>query len=157
MKKLNASSIAGVILALLAVACGPRKTAVQTPSAQEFAEYVKSYTGGIVADDAVIRIDLAQEPVQQPAEGLFSIQPPVKGTTQWATPTTVTFTPESLKAGETYTVSFALDKVLPEAPSPFTFSLAVRGKAEETAAEEEPDNGQTFRVTQALLKENLVE
>ena len=157
MKKLNASSIAGVILALLAVACGPRKTAVQTPSAQEFAEYVKAYTGGIVADDAVIRIDLAQEAVQQPAEGLFSIQPPVKGTTQWATPTTVTFTPESLKAGETYTVSFALDKVLPEAPSPFTFSLAVRGKAEETAAEEEPDNGQTFRVTQAILKENLVE
>ena len=72
MKKLNASSIAGVILALLAVACGPRKTAVQTPSAQEFAEYVKAYTGGIVADDAVIRIDLAQEAVQQPAEGLFT-------------------------------------------------------------------------------------
>ena len=97
------------------VACGPRKTAVQTPSAQEFAEYVKAYTGGIVADDAVIRIDLAQEARQQPTEGLFTIQPKVQGTTQWATPTTVTFTPESLEAGQTYTISFALDQVLPDA------------------------------------------
>ena len=143
--------------AAIFASCGRPAKKAETPSAHEFAEYVKAYTGGIVADDAVLRIDLAQEAVQQPAEGLFSIQPPVQGTTEWTSPTSVTFTPENLKAGQTYTVSFVLDKVLPEAPSPFTFSLAVRGKAEETAAEEEPDNGQTFRVTQAILKENLVE
>ena len=139
------------------VACGPRKTAVQTPSAQEFAEYVKAYTGGIVADDAVIRIDLAQEARQQPTEGLFTIQPKVQGTTQWATPTTVTFTPESLEAGQTYTISFALDQVLPDAPSPFTFSMAVRGKSEQTPEAGEPDNGRPFQVVKAELKESLVE
>ncbi len=139
------------------VACGPRKTAVETPSAQEFAEYVKAYTGGIVGEDAIIRIDLAREAAQQPTEGLFTIQPKVQGNTQWATPTTVTFTPESLKAGETYTISFALDKVLPDAPSPFTFSMAVRGRSEEEPEAGEPDNGRPFQVSKAELKENLVE
>ena len=139
------------------VACGPRKTAVQTPSAQEFAEYVKAYTGGIVADDAILRIDLAQEATQQPTEGLFSIQPKVQGTTQWATPTTVTFTPEALKPGQTYTVNFALDKVFGDAPSPFTFSLAVRGKSEDAQEAGEPDNGRPFQVVKAELKENQVE
>ena len=139
------------------VACGPKKTAVETPSAQEFAEYVKAYTGGIVADDAVIRIDLCQEAAQQPTEGLFSIKPQVKGSTQWITPTSVTFTPEALKAGQTYTVNFALDKVIDDAPSPFTFSMAVRGKAPEAQEAEEPDNGRPFRVVKAVLKENQVE
>ena len=143
--------------AAVMVACGPKKTAVETPSAQEFAEFVKAYTGGIVADDAVIRIDLAQDAAQQPTEGLFSIKPQVKGTTQWVTPTSVTFTPEALKAGETYTVSFALDKVLQDAPSPFTFSMAVRGRCEEEQEAGEPDNGRPFRVTRAELKENQVE
>ena len=139
------------------VACGPKKTAVKTPSAQEFAEYIKAYTGGIVADDAIIRIDLAQAAVQQPAEGLFSIQPKVQGTTQWVSPTTVTFTPESLTPGQTYTVSFALDQVLKDAPSPFTFSLTARGKDQEAEADAEPDNGRPFRVEKAELKEDRVE
>ena len=139
------------------VACGPKKTTVQTPAAQEFADYVKAYSGGIVADDAIIRIDLAREAVQQPTEGLFTIQPKVQGTTQWATPTTVTFTPESLKAGETYTISFALDKVLPDAPSPFIFSMAVRGRSEDVQPAGEPDNGRPFQVVKAELKESLVE
>ena len=140
------------------MACGPKKTAVETPSAQDYAEYVKAYTGGIVADDAVIRIDLAQEAAQQPTEGLFTIKPGLKGSTQWATPTTVTFTPDELKPGQTYTVSFALDKVIKDAPSPFTFSMAVRGRnAEAQQANLEPDNGRAFRVVKAELKENQVE
>ena len=139
------------------VACGPKKTAVKTPSAQEFAEYIKAYTGGIVADDAIIRIDLAQAAAQQPAEGLFSIQPKVQGTTQWVSPTTVTFIPESLNPGQTYTVNFALDQVLKDAPSPFTFSLTARGKEQEAEADTEPDNGRPFRVEKAELKEDRVE
>ena len=146
-----------VAAAAALVACGPKKTAVETPSAQEFAEYVKAYTGGIVGEDAIIRIDLAQDAVQQPTEGLFTFQPKVQGTTQWTTPTTVTFTPQELKAGQTYTVSFALDKVLKDAPSPFTFSLAVRGKSEDAQEAGEPDNGRPFRVVKAELKENQVE
>ena len=146
-----------VAAAAALVACGPKKTAVETPSAQEFAEYVKAYTGGIVGEDAIIRIDLAQDAVQQPTEGLFTFQPKVQGTTQWTTPTTVTFTPQELKAGQTYTVSFALDKVLKDAPSPFTFSLAVRGKSENAQEAGEPDNGRPFRVVKAELKENQVE
>ena len=143
--------------AAVMVACGPKKTAVETPSAQEFAEYVKAYTGGIVADDAVIRIDLAQDATQQPTQGLFTIKPKVEGTTQWASPTSVTFTPESLTPGQTYTVSFALDQVLKDAPSPFTFSMAVRGRNEEIQQAQEPDNGRPFRVVKTEMKENQVE
>ena len=139
------------------MACGPKKTAVETPSAQDYVEFVKAYTGGIVADDAVIRIDLAQEAAQQPTEGLFTIKPKVEGTTQWATPTSVTFTPKELKVGQTYTVDFALDKVIKDAPSPFSFSLAVRGKTEAEPVAQEPDNGRPFRVVKAELKENVVE
>ena len=148
-----------LLLAAAAVmaACGPKKTAVETPSAQEYAEYVKAYTGGIVGEDTAVRIVLAQDATNQPTQGLFSIQPQVQGTTQWVSPTTVTFTPESLNPGQTYTISFALDKVIKDAPSPFTFSLAVRGKGIETEIVLEPDNGNPFRVVKSELKENLVE
>ncbi len=148
-----------LLLAAAAVmaACEPKKTAVETPSAQEYAEYVKAYTGGIVGEDTAIRIVLAQDATNQPTQGLFSIQPQVQGTTQWVSPTTVTFTPESLNPGQTYTISFALDKVIKDAPSPFTFSLAVRGKGIETEIVLEPDNGNPFRVVKSKLKENLVE
>ncbi len=151
-----------LLLALAAcalfAACGGPKTEVKTPSAQEFAPYVKAYTGGIVGEDAVLRIELAQDATAQPTEGLFSIKPKVEGTTQWINPSTVSFTPTAWKAGETYTVSFALDKVCGNAPEePFTFGLAVRGKGKEADEAEEPDNGRPFRVVKAVLRENLVE
>ena len=82
------------------MACGPKKTAVETPSAQDYVEFVKAYTGGIVADDAVIRIDLAQEAAQQPTEGLFTIKPKVEGTTQWATPPALPSRPRNSKWGK---------------------------------------------------------
>ena len=146
-----------VAAALVLLSCGPKKTVVETPSAQEYAAYVKAYTGGIVADDAVLRIDLAQEAATQPTEGLFNLKPKVEGTTHWSSPTSVTFTPEALKPGQTYSVSFALDKVLEDAPATFDYSLAVRGKSAEAREAEEPDNGRPFRVVKALLRENQVE
>ena len=151
-----------ILLALAAslafVACGGPQTEVKTPSAQEFAPYVKAYTGGIVGEDAVLRIELTQAAKVQPTEGLFSIKPKVEGTTQWTGPSTVTFTPAAWKAGETYSVSFALDKVCEGAPEePFTFGLAVRGKGEEAPEAEEPDNGRPFRVVKAVLRDNVVE
>ncbi|MBO4625202.1 MAG: alpha-2-macroglobulin [Bacteroidales bacterium] len=141
------------------VACGPKKTAVvTTPSAQDFAQYVKAYTGGIVGEDAVLRIELTQDATAQPTEGLFNIKPKVEGTTQWINASTVSFTPAAWKAGQTYSVSFALDKVCDSAPEdPFTFGLAVRGKGEEAQEADEPDNGRPFRVVKAVLRENVVE
>ena len=54
-------------------------------------------------------------------------------------------------------MNFALDKVFGDAPSPFTFSLAVRGKSEDAQEAGEPDNGRPFQVVKAELKENQVE
>ena len=157
MLKRNALLLA--LAAVLAfVACGPRpgKTADYNPSAQDYAPYVKAYTGGIVADDAVLRIDLAQDAQAQPTTGLFTLKPKVDGTTQWVSASTVLFTPESLKPGQHYKVEFALDKVLPDAPATFAYGVSVRGKLDSEQVPEEPDNGRPFRVVKAEPFGNFV-
>ena len=144
------------IISMLAAACGPRKV-VESPSAETFAAYIKAYTGGIVAPDAEIRIDLADEVAERPTEELFSLTPPVKGHVRWTSASQVRFVPEegALKPGQTYAVSFALGKLVPDAPASFDFGLSVKapeapagaGEEEEQAAE-----GQGFRVLDAKLE-----
>ena len=88
-------------------ACGPKKTA-QTPSAEAFAPYIKAYTGGIVAPDAQIRIELMEEAASQPTEGLFTFTPSVQGHVKWNSATSVTFVPDTLLPGKQYAVRFFL-------------------------------------------------
>ena len=142
--------------AVAAIACGPK---VQEPSAEEFAPYVKAYTGGIVTSDAVIRIELAQEADAFPEEGLFSLKPAVKGVVKWDGPAAVNFLPEeALKEGKNYRVQFALGKVLEGAPAKFDFGISVKGHSNEDGVEgEEPDNGKPFRVVKIAKKENLIQ
>ena len=135
--------LAAALVAL--VACGPKKQA-QTPSAEEFASYIKAYTGGIVADDAVIRLQLAEdvtpgEDGMLPDPGkLIKISPSLKGHALWNSPSDLSFVPEegALKAGTTYQVSFLLGDLVSGAPKTFDFAITVKGR-EEAVAEPETE------------------
>lgn len=153
--------LAGLIVVFGLSSCGNRGKKAQSPSAADFAPYIEAYTGGIVTEDSALRIDLAESAVSMPTEGLFTTSPKTEGTVLWNSPTSVTYTPESLEAGKTYTVSFALGKVLPESsgsPENFTYSLTVKGaRAAVEEYPEEPDNGRPFRVKKAVMKPGRVE
>ena len=150
-----AAFLAGMIVF---AACGPKKTT--EPPAQEYAGFIKAFTGGVVPENAAIRVDLAESAVVQVTEGLFSFRPEVKGSVTWNGTQSVSFVPEegALKAGKTYNVSFALGKVIPGAPEVFPFGISVKGNLVESAgAAEEPDNGRAFRVVRASVTGNCIE
>ena len=97
MRKILSIVLAG---ALAFISCGPKK-AVE-PSAQDYAPYIKAFTGGIVTEGATIRVELAEDAASQPEEGLFSFKPSVKGSVKWNSPQSVCFVPEegALKVGQ---------------------------------------------------------
>lgn len=99
------------LLAVLAAGCQMGNT-VKEPEAADYAEYVKAYTGGVLSADATIIIELAQDAEKMPTEGLFSFTPKLSGTTNWESPTKVTFKPDALEPGQSYSVEFNLGKVL---------------------------------------------
>lgn len=141
--------------AVMVLACGPKKA--QEPDAEEYAEFVKAYTGGIVGEDAAIRIELAQNAQKQPQDGLFSFKPAVEGITVWEAPDVVLFSPSpgALVPGQAYNASFALDKVLKNAPGSFDFGFTVRKAV--ARAEEAADMRDGFRVRSAKLTESRIE
>ena len=153
---LNTMAMLSALAAI--VACGPKKTA--NPSAQDYAPYIQAYTGGIVTSDAAIRVDLTEDAAAQVTDGLFRFKPAVKGDVKWNSGQSVSFIPaeDAFKVGQTYQVSFALGQVIPGAPDPFSFGITVKGKPESAPVlEEEPDNGQAFRVVQVLLADNSID
>ena len=147
-------------IALVLTACGPKKK-VQEPSAQDFAPYIKAYTGGIVTSDAAIRVELTEDAAVQETENLFSFKPAVKGIVKWDSAQSVSFLPAegALREGLVYQVRFALGKLIPGAPDQFAFGITVKGssQAETAAVQEEADNGQAFRVIKAVLQDSFVE
>ena len=155
MKAISTKLVAAVAAIAMVWACGPKgNKAAQTPEAEVFAEYVKAYTGGIIGQDAVIRVELAQDATETPNDGLFSFKPAVEGTTQWENASTVTFKPEALEPGQTYRVSFALNKVS-SGPKSFDFGFTVRKPAPEVA--EEVDDRAGFRVRKATLQDSRID
>ena len=125
MKKL----LAALIPVLLLVSCNEQKPV--TPSAEEFAQYIKAYTGGIIGADATLRVELTDDVVQQLAgavskgaalpAGLFTFKPSLEGTEAWDGTKAVVFTPSegALVPGEKYSVRFALGKIFRLRPSDF--------------------------------------
>ncbi|MBO4755741.1 MAG: alpha-2-macroglobulin [Bacteroidales bacterium] len=143
-----------VTAVLAAFSCGSKKNAAESPDTA-FAEYIKAYTGGIIADDAVIRVDFTGdvEEAARKTSGLFNISPSVPGTVRWNSPSSVIYVPEegALKVGQTYAVSIDLDKITQvseEALKQFNFGFTVKGRGASPKALEkpEPDNGRPFRV-----------
>ncbi len=83
-----------------------------------FAEYITSYTSGVISSGATLRIILAKDAVDSAAIGqetsvkVFSFSPSVKGKTVWVDRHTVEFTPENrLLSGQIYEASFQLSKL----------------------------------------------
>ena len=72
--------------AAIFASCGRPAKKAETPSAREFAPYIKAYTGGMVPRDAELRIDLMQEVQGVAPAGLFSANPGIKGTVRWNSP-----------------------------------------------------------------------
>jgi len=152
--------ISAIVLAGMVIfaSCGRKKVA--EPSAQEYAGYIKAFTGGIVTEDATIRVDLTEDAADMITEGLFSFKPDVKGIVKWNNAQSVSFVPEegALKVGQVYKISFALGKLIPGAPEDFPFGITIKGNLVSLPeAAPEPDNGRAFRVVQASVKENCIE
>ena len=155
IKDLAVRALVALTAIAMVWACGPKKA--QEPDAEEYAEYVKAYTGGIVSQDAVLRIELAQDAQKQPTEGLFSFKPAIEGITVWEAPDVVVFSPapDALQPGQGYSASFALNKVLKEGPKSFDFGFTVR-KAPEPV-EEAVDMREGFRIRSAKLQDSRIE
>ncbi|MBX2967309.1 MAG: hypothetical protein KF845_14280 [Cyclobacteriaceae bacterium] len=99
-----------------------------------FAEYISSYTSGMVSSTATVRIVLAEDAVSDEVAGtetsarLFSFSPSVKGKTVWLDKRTVEFRPEGrLVSGQRYEVNFGLSKLadVPASLSNFIYSFQV--------------------------------
>lgn len=110
-----------------------RKTPTSTIN-PAFAEYISSYTSGMVGSGSTIRIMLASEAVDSISVGeevsakLFELSPSVNGKTVWLDRRTVEFRPEGrLVSGQTYEVAFNLGRILqvPKELSLFEYSLQV--------------------------------
>ena len=153
----SALLLAGLMVAFGLCGCGNGGNKAQTPSAEDFAPYIKAYTGGIVTEDAVIRIDLMEDAAEMPTEGLFTTNPKTEGTVLWDSSTSVTYTPEKLTVGKSYSISFALGKVLKDAPEEFVFPITVKGAPEHVDEPEEEDNGNAFRVKKVSLLPGRIE
>jgi uncharacterized protein YfaS (alpha-2-macroglobulin family) len=99
-----------------------------------FAEFIASYTSGVVESGSTIRIMLTQDVVDSSAVGqessvkFFSFSPSLKGKTVWIDRRTVEFMPqERLVSGQLYEVGFTLSRLLevPEELSEFEFTFQV--------------------------------
>ncbi|MBO4340627.1 MAG: alpha-2-macroglobulin [Bacteroidales bacterium] len=146
--------VALLVAGLAFVSCVGNK-AVKTPSPEVYAQYIKAYTGGIVGQDAAIKVELAQDAPACPTEGVFSFKPALEGTTRWESPSVVTFVPAALTPGRQYKAVFSLSSVLEGAPKTFEFGFAVRKEA--AAEDEEIDTGAGFRVRGARLSGSFVD
>ncbi len=149
---------AAAILCMAAAACGSRSIAPE-PSASEFAPYIKAYTGGMVPENAELRVDLTEDAAGQNPQTLFQFEPPIAGSARWNNASSVSFIPAdgALKAGQTYKATFHLEKIREGAPT-FVYPLLVKGKtADGGNTVLVKDNGRAFRVEQVALKDGLVE
>lgn len=155
-RMLKAWMAAGLCLA--AAACGSRSVAPE-PKASEFAPYIKAYTGGMVPQDAELRVDLMEEVIGTDAQSLFQFEPPVEGAARWNSPSSVSFVPAdgALQEGKAYKATFHLEKLCEGAPT-FVYPVLVKGRAATTGNTLlVKDNGRAFRVEQVALKEGVIE
>ena len=126
--------VAVLLAALLAVGCSPKPV---QPSAAQFSSVVKAYTGGAIADDGSVKIELAADQPfakvgEEIPEGVFSFSPSVKGSAAWTSPSRVEFTPkEGFKPGSTYSCTVNLAKlagVVEKDLEKFTFPVHIASR-----------------------------
>jgi hypothetical protein len=132
-------AIGAVVLAIITFAVfyfipskGKREPTVFVDPA--FAEFVSSYTAGVVGSGSAIRIVLTQEVVDESEVGiesginLFSFSPTVKGKSIWLDKRTVEFQPDTrFVSGQRYEIAFNLARVMevPEKLKSFVYSFQI--------------------------------
>lgn len=94
-----------------------------------FAEYISSYTAGVVNSGSSLRIVLSKDAVDSASVGvessasLFEFSPALSGTTVWHDRRTVEFKPSNrMISGQIYEVNFALSKLFQVAKDLATFT-----------------------------------
>ena len=157
MKSFFRTLMLGCCLLFAAAAC---KNSPSKAPETAFANYISAYTGGIVSDNASVRIELVQDVPEQArtTEGLFSFSPSVSGSVRWTSSSTVVFYPDegALVPGKSYKARFNLHKVAEvEGRSfrTFPFGFTVKGSESVEAAPETAQEaaGDGFHVVSAYL------
>jgi alpha-2-macroglobulin len=84
-----------------------------------FAEYISSYTAGVISSGASVRIILAKDVADSTLIGrdagvkLFQFAPAIKGKAVWLDARTIEFKPDTrLTSGQVYEVNFLLSKIM---------------------------------------------
>ena len=99
-----------------------------------FAEYISSYTSGVISSGSTVKIGFARDMVDSSDIGsptsvkLFSFNPSVRGTVVWLDRRTVEFRPDDrLLSGQLYEASFELSKLIdmPHGLETFEYSFQV--------------------------------
>ena len=141
---------------LSCIACKNRSTTPETA----FAPYISAFTGGIISEDAAVRIDLSDELPEQAriTDGLFTFSPAIRGSVRWTSPSTVVFFPDegALSPGKTYKAKFQLHKLVSvneKALRTFPFAFTVKGADTREADEEAPQKTvkEGFHINSAYL------
>ena len=105
---------------------------------REFIPYISAYTGGLVQEDAEIRVEFVQNISEERREKvekqkILKFSPRLKGELKWENSRTLVFTPDSgaLRAGKRYQATLELGKILevPERLKQFKFDFFVQERA----------------------------
>lgn len=114
--------------------CGSKDTHTGGHIDPAFGAYISSYSAGMISSESGIRVMLSQSMAgtdmigKEAGAKLFQISPSVSGKTTWVDSRTLEFKPDKrLKSGESYTVQFALNKLMdvPKPLSTFEFKVQV--------------------------------
>jgi uncharacterized protein YfaS (alpha-2-macroglobulin family) len=123
-------AVAGIFYA---VSTTGKKTPVLSMN-PAFAEYISSYTSGVISSGSTIKIGFARDMVDSSGIGspttvkLFSFSPAVRGAVVWLDRRTVEFRPaDRLLSGQLYEASFELSKLvdMPRGLETFDYSFQV--------------------------------
>lgn len=141
MKKFSVKKIAVAVVAIAIALAGvfyfTASKGKKPPSAAinpAFAEYISSYTAGVISSVSPVRVMFSKDVVDSSAIGqettvkLFSFSPSVQGKTRWLDARTVEFKPDTkFRSGELYEVSFNLARVaeVPKELSAFEYSFQI--------------------------------
>ncbi|GAB4419379.1 MAG: MG2 domain-containing protein [Bacteroidia bacterium] len=140
---LAALSVLALIVALWQTPHTTTPSSILPVPGPAFKAYVSAFTGGEISRLSPIRVRFAdpiapaEEIGRAVSQGLFSFEPPIDGQARWEDAYTLRFEPAGmLPAGQRYTATLALDRVLSGVPAtlqrfPFGFYTAPPGVAVE--------------------------
>lgn len=138
----------------------------EMPPDAGFAEYIASYTSGVIPSNSTIEIHLVPEfasaASKEKAGNLFSFNPAVKGTAEWADDYTIIFKPSKpLTPGTIYTGSFNLGRLgsVPDRLKVFPFRIETLKRdfrVSVTGLEADLPGGKTYTLRGELITSDFM-